>query len=198
MQRICSSRMILPSTYEVYSELSYSITTPIAFGGFGDVYKGYLGHENVCIKRLRIAAGGDRTLVKQVSHPHNLRPEYYHLTTLKALCKEAVVWKHLNHPNIVSFRGVTFEPLQLVSEWAPGGELREYIRNNGHHILIGLVSLFLYTYNLRLTTTSVARHRQRTQLSSFTQCDPWRAQRSMCNCTTSGIHANGAGCRQTF
>ena len=101
--------MILPSTYEVYSELSYSITTPIAFGGFGDVYKGYLGHENVCIKRLRIAAGGDRTLVKQVSHPHNLRPEYYHLTTLKALCKEAVVWKHLNHPNIVSFRGVTFE-----------------------------------------------------------------------------------------
>ena len=191
--------MILPSTYEVSGELSCNTNEPIARGGSSDVYKGHHGHENVCIKRLRIYAMGDQARAKQVSHPHNLRPEYYDLTTLEALCRKAVIWKHLSHPNIVSFRGVTFEPPQLVSEWIPGGgELRESVRNNRHQILIGLVSLFLYTYDLRLTTTSVARHRKRSQLSSFTQRDPWRPQRSMCNCTTSDIHANGAGCRRGF
>jgi len=54
-----------------------------------------------------------------------------------------VVWKHLDHPNIVPFKGVTFEPLQLVSEWMPGGELREYIENNPHADLLGLVSLLI-------------------------------------------------------
>ena len=190
--------MILPSTYEVSGELSRKTNEPIASGGFSDVFKGYNGHENVCIKRLRISAKRDRTLVKQVSHPHNLRPEYYHLTTLKALCREAVVWKHLNHPNIGLFRGVTFEPPQLVLEWIPGWELRKYIRNSRNQVPIGLVGLFIYTYDLRLTTTSVARHRQRTQLSSFTQRDPWRPQRSMCNCTTFGFYADGEGRSQTF
>jgi len=54
-------------------------------------------------------------------------------------CKEAVVWKRLNHPNIVPFMGVTFEPLQLVSEWMPGGELREYVKKDRDTDLISLV-----------------------------------------------------------
>ena len=68
--------MILPSTYEVSGELSCTATQPIAFGGFCDVYKGRLGLERVCIKRLRISVTGNRMLVKQVSHPHNNQPEY--------------------------------------------------------------------------------------------------------------------------
>jgi len=36
------------------------------------------------------------------------------------------VWKHLNHPNIVPFQGITTIPLQLVSDWMPGGDLTEY------------------------------------------------------------------------
>ena len=40
------------------------------------------------------------------------------------------MWKHLNHPHIVPFMGVTLEPLQLVSGWMPGGELRSYIKEN--------------------------------------------------------------------
>ena len=45
------------------------------------------------------------------------------------------------------FKGLTFEPLQLVSEWVPGGELGEYIRNERHANLTGLVSLLLYPEN---------------------------------------------------
>ena len=50
------------------------------------------------------------------------------------------MWKHLNHPNIVPFKGITFDPLQLVSEWVPGGELREYVTNNSQTNPIDLVS----------------------------------------------------------
>ena len=50
------------------------------------------------------------------------------------------MWKHLSHPNIVPFMGVTLEPLQLVSEWMPGGELRSYLRENPRTNPVYLVS----------------------------------------------------------
>ncbi|KAF9789160.1 kinase-like domain-containing protein, partial [Thelephora terrestris] len=122
LQKICGSKQILPSTYEVSGQLSLDSIRTIAFGGFCDAYSGTLDQEKVCIKRLRISLTGDQALVKQ------------------SLCKEAVVWKHLDHPNIVPFRGVTFDPLQLVSEWIPGGELKEHIlRGNTHPNLINLL-----------------------------------------------------------
>jgi len=57
------------------------------------------------------------------------------------------VWKHLNHPNIVPFKGVTFDPLQLVSEWMPGGDLREHVKNNRDTDLITLVRIFFINFN---------------------------------------------------
>jgi hypothetical protein len=69
LRKICSSRMILPSAYEVSGELSFTTTEPVAFGGFCDVYKGTLGGADVCIKRLRITTTGDRAAVRRVTHP---------------------------------------------------------------------------------------------------------------------------------
>jgi serine/threonine protein kinase len=62
------------------------------------------------------------------------------------------VWKHLNHPNLVPFKGVTLEPLQLVSEWMPNGDLREYIKRNPNADRVSLVSLFLCTFAQHLTS----------------------------------------------
>jgi serine/threonine protein kinase len=53
------------------------------------------------------------------------------------------VWKHLVHPNIVPFKGVTFGPLQLVSEWMPNGEIRHYARKPEAD-LVALVGAFSY------------------------------------------------------
>ena len=39
----------------------------------------------------------------------------------------AVVSKYLAHPSIVSILGATTEPLELISNWMPGGDLPEYI-----------------------------------------------------------------------
>jgi serine/threonine protein kinase len=47
-----------------------------------------------------------------------------------------------DHPNVVPFKGVTFNPHQLVSEWMPGGELRDYVKKNRDANPIQLVGLF--------------------------------------------------------
>ena len=50
------------------------------------------------------------------------------------------MWRHLAHPNIVPFRGITLAPLQLLSDWMPGGNLNDYISQNPDADRIGLVS----------------------------------------------------------
>ena len=45
-------------------------------------------------------------------------------------CKEAVTWKYLDHPNVLPLLGITIDPLQLVSKWVSGGNMREYIERH--------------------------------------------------------------------
>ena len=50
------------------------------------------------------------------------------------------MWKKLKHPNIVPFVGVTTDPLQVVWEWMPNGNLMEFVTRNPGANRIGLVS----------------------------------------------------------
>ena len=60
------------------------------------------------------------------------------------LYREAVTWKRLKHANVVPFIGVTFAPLQIVSEWMPGGDLTAHIKSNPQANRISLVgTLFI-------------------------------------------------------
>ena len=61
--------------------------------------------------------------------------------TLQLFYQEAIVWKRMNHPNIVPFRGVTLEPHQLVSDRMEGGNLIEYINGRPGVNRLGLVSV---------------------------------------------------------
>ena len=89
------------------------------------------------------------------------------------------MWKYLNHPNIVPFKGVAFNPLQLVSERTPCKELKEYVKENHGANLIGLVSSFLPAHKHHLIPSSVARRCRRAELSSLVQRDPWKSQRGI-------------------
>jgi len=50
------------------------------------------------------------------------------------------MWKRLSHRNIVPLRGVTIDLFQLVSDWMPGGELSNYIKENPDVDRLGLLS----------------------------------------------------------
>ncbi|KAF9643883.1 kinase-like protein [Thelephora ganbajun] len=50
------------------------------------------------------------------------------------------MWKYLEHPNILSLRGVTMNPPRLISDWMPNGNLSNYIGNNANADRLGLIS----------------------------------------------------------
>ncbi|KAF9646470.1 kinase-like protein [Thelephora ganbajun] len=122
LKNICGTNGILPTSYTLSADPLNIDPRPIASGGYGDVYHGTLNGSGVCIKRARV----------------------YTLDTsekaFKTFCSEAVMWKRLNHPNVLPFLGVTIAPLQLISEWMPGGTLPDYIKNNSDADRLALLS----------------------------------------------------------
>ena len=62
--------------------------------------------------------------------------------------------KHLAHPNIVPLLGITPDPLQLISEWVPGGDLTDYIKKHPGADRVGLVGAPLVVSDPTLTPTT--------------------------------------------
>ena len=61
------------------------------------------------------------------------------------------MWKHLEHKNIVRLLGITSAPLQLISEWMPGGSIVEYIKKHPDADRLGLVGVPLVMFDPTLT-----------------------------------------------
>ena len=61
------------------------------------------------------------------------------------------MWKRLEHKNIVPFLGVTTNPLQLISKWMDGGDLRKYIGKHPDVNRLGLVSIPYFSFDPTFT-----------------------------------------------
>ena len=65
-------------------------------------------------------------------------------------CREAVIWRHLRHPNILPLLGATLDThettFSLVSEWMGNGNINEFIRNHGDVNRVQLVSFHACVY----------------------------------------------------
>jgi len=59
LRNICGSKMILPTSYMVSSNLLDISSRPVASGGSADVYEGTLNGSKVCVKRVRIYSHRD-------------------------------------------------------------------------------------------------------------------------------------------
>lgn len=112
LKTICGTKALVPTSFALPTNLLKVDPIPFASGGFGDVYKGTFRNSTVCIKRMRVSAQAGVQ------------------TPTKMFCKEAAMWKYLEHPNVLPLMGVTISPPQLVSKWISAGELPEYIRTN--------------------------------------------------------------------
>ena len=64
------------------------------------------------------------------------------------------MWKRLEHRNIVPFLGITPDPLQLISEWMPGGDLTEYIKKYPGADRLDLASIPPVVFDRTLTPTT--------------------------------------------
>ena len=56
--------------------------------------------------------------------------------------REVIVWRRLQHPNIVPFLGVPAKmpPFEIVFDWMENGGITEYVRKNPEVDRVGLVS----------------------------------------------------------
>jgi len=64
------------------------------------------------------------------------------------------VWKRLEHRNIVPLLGITFAPLQFISEWMPGRVLIEHVREHPDADRRSLVGVPLAVFDRMLTPTT--------------------------------------------
>ncbi|KAL5497895.1 hypothetical protein ACEPAH_2826 [Sanghuangporus vaninii] len=89
---------------------------PIGGGSYGDVYKGRIGEQKVAVKTSRFLWDSE---TKRQKH--------------RELCKEAFIWKPLDHPNVLPFLGICSEEflsVGLVSPFMDNGDLLTYLRRN--------------------------------------------------------------------
>jgi len=106
---------IVPSSL-VIKGVTLKCTQPISGGASADIFLAAHNGEEVVLKRPRIFCKG-QTRVK----------------VYKAFCREASVWKGLNHPFILPFLGLdeTFSPiLSMVSPYMHEGTILEYLVRN--------------------------------------------------------------------
>ncbi|KAJ7572893.1 kinase-like domain-containing protein [Mycena floridula] len=121
LRKIIKTFNILPPSF-VVRDIVVEGNRPLSGGGFAlhqqDVYKGSLKGQDVCLKVLRL-------FTQSIEMREKL---------LKDFCREALVWKQLDHPNLLLFLGVTLELFApsfcLVSPWMSNGNLMEYLARN--------------------------------------------------------------------
>ena len=115
LRNICSIKEALPKSCILRESL------------LGCVYEGTFDGTKVRIRRVKMCPRGDPQRVKKVCTRRHVSPVLRCLRIPQTFHQVAAMSKHLKHPNIVPLLGVTTEPLELISEWMPGGDLLGYI-----------------------------------------------------------------------
>ncbi|KAF9257432.1 kinase-like protein [Marasmius fiardii PR-910] len=116
---------------------------PVGGGGFGDVWKGKIGEQIVCLKVVKIYL---------VSDVQQLLTEYM---------QEAILWQQLKHPNLLPFMGMYYldkvhEQLCLVSPWMERGNLVRFLKDTprdqiDHHSLVyDIASGLVYLHSRKI------------------------------------------------
>ncbi|KAJ7596241.1 kinase-like domain-containing protein [Mycena floridula] len=126
LQRLAKQHGILPPSILIHNVSRISMD-PVAGGGFAEVYQGSLHGNLVCLKRLRF-------FTQTLDMREKVKKDCY---------REAIIWKQLDHPNILPFFGVSediFPPsLCLISPWISNGNLIDYIRTHPDFDLLNAV-----------------------------------------------------------
>ena len=102
--------------------------TPVAYGAFSDVFQGDLGNQVVAIKFLRIHRDVFESTKVPDCRPLTQRPDSYD-DAQKSLWREAIVWRQLNHSNVLPFYGLTdFDGrVGMISPWMERGNIMQYL-----------------------------------------------------------------------
>ncbi|KAF9443254.1 kinase-like protein [Macrolepiota fuliginosa MF-IS2] len=102
----------------------------VTAGQFGEIRRGQFQNQPVCLKVVKLY---ERS---QIGH------------ALKGFTREAIVWKQLNHPNLLPFCGIYQLDdgngrICLVSPWMENGNIIEYLKENPDTARIPLPNIMI-------------------------------------------------------
>ncbi|KAJ3975898.1 kinase-like domain-containing protein [Lentinula raphanica] len=119
---------VLPHTFYL-KEATKEGTHAVFGGGFADIWRGRFDNTVVCLKVLRSFTSANASANQQ------LRKEF---------CREALVWKQLDHPNVLPFKGVNedlFSPSYcLISPWMKHGNVMEFLQRHPDQGRLSLIA----------------------------------------------------------
>lgn len=113
LYKTCGRHSLLPETLRVptcYDRAGY----PLHWGRYADVWKGTCHNQDVAVKVIRTYSNED-----------------FH-KVVRRFCKEVVIWKTLQHPNVLPLVGVTMSEARfaMISGWMENGNIKEYVKVN--------------------------------------------------------------------
>jgi len=145
LQELCDQYGRLPKSYLIVGDFETQEGVPFATHGYTDLWKRDLNGRKFAVKALRFHPDDDSREATQVatfSVGQSLRTPRGAYRHLQRFCKEVLLWKRLNHPNVLAFHGASMKQHQLciVSPWMDNGNVVSYTRNNPEANRLRLVS----------------------------------------------------------
>ncbi|KLO08915.1 kinase-like protein [Schizopora paradoxa] len=139
LRKIVNRTGILPK-YLFQHEAKRQGRNPIAGGGFADVWLGQLHGKLVALKVLR----------------HFEQSEDARMRRHQSFCKEAMIWRQFDHPNVLPFYGVCvneFSPQSaMVAPWMQYGNILKYLTHhsdvNRIEMITGIARGLSYLHSL--------------------------------------------------
>ncbi|KAJ8083461.1 hypothetical protein PM082_009335 [Marasmius tenuissimus] len=115
---------VFPSSF-FFNNIERDGDYPSGGGGFADVYKGIADGDHshpVCLKVLRV---------------HTQSDEHRRKKMVEDFCQEALIWTHLDHPNVLPLIGVNTKlfgtDFCLVSPWMENGDIITFLKRKPDH-----------------------------------------------------------------
>ncbi|KAK7026357.1 kinase-like domain-containing protein, partial [Favolaschia claudopus] len=112
MRRLSRASYLYPRCFTLTG--LHKVGTQVAGGGYGDIWKGLVRGQSVCVKMLRIFQDSDIAMA------------------VKEFGAEAIIWRQLCHPNVLPFFGLYYidQRLCLISPWMQNGNIMEFLAAN--------------------------------------------------------------------
>jgi len=119
---------------------------PVASGSFGEIWQGNFHGQPVCLKIARVyqnqTSSRERLVQVHLVLATNLSIRW--LMTPQAFSREAILWGHISHPNLLPFYGIyhlddDHGRICLVSPWMEHGNVHEYLEKHpdaSRHLLV--------------------------------------------------------------
>ncbi|KAF8999179.1 kinase-like domain-containing protein [Cyathus striatus] len=146
MLRLSKQSALYPSSY-ILTGIKRD-AYPIASGYFGEIFKGEINGRKLALKVFKLYAN-------EMDKINDLLKASIFYTYLFAFYKEAILWRHLVHPNLLPFYGIyqlgdTGGRICLVSPWMSNGNiyqcLQRYPNTNRQHLIMDIARGIAYLH----------------------------------------------------